>query len=338
MVHPIWKDYFVDLGQHEYMDYSILARDIGNIFTGRAYRRPGESNILIKINDICQDYLENIIPNFSEQAFNFLSFPVEFSVEIRPTDTPPSVIDSVQFTNDWSYDDSYDASVHGMAFPINRRIAERQWIVWTGLNVSEVEMTIHFNNGEATEVTIPVEVSGDFNADFNSDFARAVMQAGSGTAVFNLAQWSDVRSIAINGVEYDVVSCGRYVLYYVNEYGGWDSLLIEGNTTESDSITRSMRDVVYDNRNVQNRGRVNYKNDIVKRRTLNTSWMSDDESLRMRHLLNATDVYLYDMQTEEMTPVILVNSTTDYKTYKSNGCKLVNYVIEVENANRYQRR
>ena len=56
--------------------------------------------------------------------------------------------------------------------------------------------------------------------------------------------------------------------------------------------------------------------------------MSDDEASRMHHLLNSPNVYLLDMETDEMMPVVLTNTTTEYKTYKGNGGKLVNYTIE----------
>ena len=221
-----------------------------------------------------------------------------------------------------------------MAFPINRRIALRQWAVWTGLNVSQVEAEITYKDGTSSFVYIPVAISADFNSDFNSDFAKSVRSAASGTAVFRPSAWSEVTSITINGIRYDVVDdCSRYALYYLNAYGGWDTLLIEGNHLEVDNLTRHTRDVEYDNRSIQNRGRQNYVNEISKALTLHTSWMSDDESSRMHHLLNSTEVYLYDILKDQMIPVVLKNSTSEYKTYRNNGHKLFNYTIEVSYAN-----
>ena len=58
----------------------------------------------------------------------------------------------------------------------------------------------------------------------------------------------------------------------------------------------------------------------------------------MHHLLNATEVYLYDIVKEQMIPVLLKNTTTEYKTFKGNGGKLINYTIEVAFANERIRR
>lgn len=179
-----------------------------------------------------------------------------------------------------------------------------------------------------------MEISPSFNADFNSDFAKEVRSAQTGTAVFNLSEYGNIKSVKIDKVTYEMVEgCNRYALYYVNAHGGWDSLLIEGNHSEVDNLTRHNREVEYDNRSIQNRGRQNYVNEISKTLTLHTSWMSDEESSRMHHLLNSTEVYLYDINKDEMIPVVLKNSTTEYKTYRSNGHKLFNYTIEVSYAN-----
>ena len=171
----------------------------------------------------------------------------------------------------------------------------------------------------------------DVNEHCNADFARSARSAGCGTAVFNLAAWENLDRVQVNGTTYKVVSdCRRYVLYYVNAYGCWDSLLLEGNVKETDAITRYTREVEYDNRNVQNRGTQNYANEIVKSYNLVTGWLSDDESHRIHHLLNFIVVCLYDINTQEMIPVVIPSTSCEYKTYKNNGCKLVNYTIKVD--------
>jgi hypothetical protein len=173
----------------------------------------------------------------------------------------------------------------------------------------------------------------DFNADFNLDFSKTSGRVSS-TAKVDLSQFGDVVAARIGSASFKVVNkCNRYALYYVNAFGGWDSLLIEGNHSETDSLVRHERVVEYDNTSSANRGRVNYVNEIQKRMTLHTSWLLGDEASRMHHLLNATEVYLYDLEKRQMMPVVLTNTTTEYKTYKGNGGQLVNYAIEVAFAN-----
>ena len=328
MANPIWKDYYVNLGTAESVQFRILVgEDV--IYTGKAYKRPGQSNNQIRINDICADYLENVFPALSRGTFTGANQPLTFTVQTL-SETTWTTVEDVIFYNNWSYDYDYNPTTMGMAFPINGRIDSKQWFVFTAYNASTITASIKLSNGTTYDVVIPVEISDDFNDDFNMDFSHSVRAAQTGTAVFDLSKWGDVKSVTIGNKSFKVVNtCSRYALYYVNAYGGWDSLLIEGNHSEVDNLTRHTREVEYDNRNVSNRGTMNYVNEITKSLTLHTSWLSDDESSRMHHLLNSTNVYLGDLNSGRMIPVVLADTTTEYKTYKGNGGKLVNYAINV---------
>ena len=227
----------------------------------------------------------------------------------------------------------------GMSFPINGHIDSRMPRVWTGLNVSQVNMTIYYRNGTSAQVFIPIAISDDFNADFNSDFSHSVRAAGSGTAVFLLSEWDDVERVVIGNSSFQVVTeCAKYALYYVNAHGGWDCFLIEGNTLEADTLKRYTREMVYDNRDIQNRGIQNYVNEITKGFTFHTGWLLGDQGERMHHLINSTDVYLYDIANEQMIPVIIPTTSCEYKTYKNQGNRLVNYTIQVQIAQNRIRR
>lgn len=328
MANPIWKDYYVNLGTSDSIQYRILV-DGEVIYSGKAFKRPNQTYNQIRINDICADYLQNVFPTIQQTTFTGANQPLSFTIETLSGESW-STLTSVQFDNNWSYDYDYDPATMGMAFPINGRIDLRQWVVFSAYNAASITATVSMRDGTSFKVVIPVEISDDFNADFNYDFAQSARSAQTGTAVFDLAAWGDVESITLGNKVYKVVTdCRRYALYYVNAYGGWDSLLIEGNYSEVDNLTRHIREVEYDNRSISNRGKENYVNEIVKKITLNTFWLSDEESSRMHHLLNSTSVFLGDINTGDMIPVVLDNITTEYKTYKSNGGRLVNYQIIV---------
>lgn len=325
MANPIWKDYYVNLGTAESAQFRIrVGEDV--IYTGKAYKRPGQSYNLIRINDICADFLENVFPKLVGTTFTeaeYVSFVVQMLIG-----GAWATQETVQFDNDWSYDYDFNPATMGMCFPVNGHIDVRQWVVFTAYNAKTITATIKLANGDSFDVLIPVEISD--NADFNNDFSQSVRASQTGTAVFDLSEWGDVKSVTIGNQSFKVVNtCSRYALYYVNAYGGWDSLLIEGNHSEVDNLTRHTREVEYDNRDVSNRGTMNYVTEIAKSLTLHTSWLSDDESSKMHHLLNSTNVYLGDLNSGRMIPVVLTDTTSEYKTYKGNGGKLVNYAINV---------
>ena len=336
-VAPIWKDYYVALGTDESIEYRIVLSDTSAvIYTGVAFRRPGATYNIIRINDICADWLTNSLPEMSQTQFTQFDLPITFLIQKYTSSW--TTVDYVSFLNDWSYDHDYNVATMGMAFPINGHLQLGQWLVFSAYNATSVVATI-YTSGGSYNVTIPIAISADFNVDYNSDFAKSVRGAGSGTAVLDISGWTDAERVVIGNTTYTVVNtCSRYVLYYLNAYGGWDSLLIEGWHAESDSLTRHTREVDYDNSNVQNRFRINYVNEITKRLTLHTGWLSDDEASRMHHLLNSTNVYLYDMTEDEMIPVTIPSTSTEYKTYHGQGNRLVKYDLEVEFAHYRTRR
>ncbi len=340
MAVPIWKDYFVTLGTSDSIYFRIRLTDTSAvIYSGKAYKRPGQSNIQVRINDICADYLENVLPTLSQAEFSALSLPLSFQVQSSSNGSSWTTKDTIQFLDDWSYDYGYNASTMGMSFPINGRIDGRMPIVWTGVNVSQVTATIYFTDGSSSQVIIAVEISNDFNADFNADFARSTRSAGSGTAVFLPSAWSDVDRIVVGQSTFKVVTdCARYALYYINAFGGWDCFLIEGNDLESDAIKRYTREVVYNNRDISNRGIQNYVNEITKQFTLHSGWLLDDQGERMHHLIDSPNVYLYDIASAEMIPVTIPTTSCEYRTFKNQGNRLVNYAIQVQVAQNMVRR
>lgn len=332
MSNPIWKDYFIDLGSAASAQFRIRIGSYNGttIYSGLAFKRPGQTNNKIKINDICADYLQNVLPSLSHAEFSALQFPLTFYIQKNTSGSTWTNVEAVSFLNDWSYDYDYDPETMGMAFPINGRTDRRQPLLFTAYESSEITATLNYADGTSSFIIIPIELTDDFDASFNEDFSRMLRAAGSGTAVLDLSSRENLVSVEINGQTYEIMdSCSRYALYYVNAYGGWDSLLIEGNTKESDSLKRQLRSIEYDNTNITNRGTENYLTEIEKKFSMNTAWLTDDQSLRMHHLLNSTCVYLFDMMRQQMIPVVLTNSSTEYKTYRNNGKQLISYTIEM---------
>lgn len=337
MANPIWKDYYVNLGAEQSVEYEVMYNN-ETIYTGKAWKRPGQTRNLIRINELCADYLRNHLPSFGTEVVSENAHAT-FKILKKVGTSQMTLVESVEFYNDWSYDYDYDPETMGLSSPIIGRMDVRQLIVNTPYNKSVISAKIRLKNGESFNMYVPVKKTDDFNDDFNADFCHSIINSYVDTAVFSLAQWEDVESVTIDNHVFKVVNtCHKYALYYVNAHGGWDSLLIEGNHSEVDNLTRHTREIEYDNTNVSNRGTRNFVNEIKKALTLHTSWLSDAEASRMHHLLNSTEVYLYDLERGQMTPVLLTNATTEYKTYKGNGGKLVNYAIEVEYANGRMRR
>ncbi len=339
MATPLWRDYYVNLGKTDGINYRLSLKDTGEIiYSGRAYLRPGSTANEIRINDVCADYISNTLPELTQAQFSQLTFPLTFNVHAY-VDGNWALRDTVAFLNDWSYDNAFNVVTEGIAFPVLTNIDRRQWLTYSVYNAKSVTALVVYRDGSRQELTIEAVIASSFNISFNSSFARSLRGSATGTAVIDVAALGDVASITIGGVTFNVIdTCSRYALYYVNEHGGWDSLLIEGGYKWTDNLTRYTREVDYDNRNVQNRGAINYVNEVKRSLSLSTGWLNDEQSARMRHLLNSTSVYMLDMERGEMLPLLLTDNTYERKTFRSNDCKLVNYSINCELAQTQIRR
>lgn len=130
------------------------------------------------------------------------------------------------------------------------------------------------------------------------------------------------------------LSCGEYVLYYANGYNGWDSLLLNGASMKTDNVEH----LNYRKRHQSTFSKVNYQNNITARWRLKTHLMFGDEGERMYHLLESTKVYLHNLETDEIVPVVVTDSNCDYLNYTNNGKRPYFYEINVEESHLKKRK
>ena len=124
--------------------------------------------------------------------------------------------------------------------------------------------------------------------------------------------------------------CAEYALYYVGLRGGWNTLVPQGTTIRKDkndySTIQRTYDPIYPNQHQTER----YKNEITTSYVLNTGYLNDEQSANLaRNLLSSNMVYLHNLNTNEILPVIITNSDVVYQTYQTNGKKLSQYQINV---------
>lgn len=341
MANPIWKDYKVNLGSVPDALYRITLHDGGDvIYAGHAFLRPGATDIEVRINDICADFFSSALPAMSQTDFSLLSFPISFDVEVW--DEANEIwenVETVAFDNNWSYDYDHDPETDGLSFPIDGRIDARMPVFVSVYDADEIEADVIFKDGSSFHLTIPIAITADFDDSFDNSFARVTRGAATGTAVLLPAEWPNLARIEVGNVKYEVVSeCKKFALYYINSYGGWDQLLIEGGHTETDNYTRHEREKEYDNADRSARGRDNWLNEYDKSWVLHTGYLSDVQSERMTQLIGSTCVYLYDIEEGVMLPVTVTDKAHEHKTYINQGRQAVSYVLNVQLAQNRIRR
>lgn len=302
---PIWKDTTVNLGAVASSSFTVTDGNGVTVYSGKAVRRPDEANLTVKVSDIVADIITGRLINVSGPFTDYDAFAAGITVAGN------GVSQTLDFVNDWSYDrtKSYGATFI-LSDPIDGLVDGRQTLAVTG----------YWGGAENATITLSDGTTG----------TRAIGITGGGTYTLDLGTIADLASVTIGGKTWTVESsCREYVLHYVNAYGGWDSLLIRGGWRMTDTLTRYNHGKAYDNSQVSNRGDVNYLNNVARTWTLNTGWMTDEASGKVHHLTESTLVYLEDIQAGQLLPVTVTDTSLTYKTYKSEGRRLVSHQITV---------
>lgn len=141
------------------------------------------------------------------------------------------------------------------------------------------------------------------------------------------------------GLGYDrKVGCVRYVLYYLNAYGGWDAFAIEGTGKRTDKITPFTMDRTYDNNTLEFE-QDRYVQETKTNYALETGYLTDEESARLAfHLPGSVRVYLHDLKENVIKPVTISDTSVTWQTYAHNGRKLSRYTINVSESQSKLRR
>lgn len=307
----IWKDYDIDLtaylGTGGYVDYEIR-QGAAVIYTGRAYASP-DGQCIVRLNEVCADYLAQTLPAaFNTRHFEAADISVAFSVYVGG-----SSVGSVTFTYDWSYDYDY-APTANAAMPIKDVYDYRMPLIGSALTSGSKTVKIG-----STTYTVSATGAGNIIVPGNSLTAEG--------------------TIIINGTTYKVKdTCNGYALYYVNAYGAWDMLVMNGAENGSDNYERYSRGEWYSNATSEARGTVEYADKVTRTWQLRTGRLTDSQASRMHHLVGSPLVYLYDISAARFYPVVITDTQCERKTYRNQGRRFPEYTVNVAYAADMQRR
>ena len=131
--------------------------------------------------------------------------------------------------------------------------------------------------------------------------------------------------------------CGDYAIYYLNGYGGWDSYLFEGKCRRYDNFIQYEYNRVFNNNTIEfekNR----YISEVEGNYELSTGLMDDDEADNFAfNLIGTNQAYLHNLKTNEVFPVMIDESSIEYKKYR-NDRRMIEYTIRVKNSQNKIRR
>ena len=327
---PIWKDIEYNFGGVEQVDYAIYKTtkqrvvntwvDVDTLlFKGRTCKRPQATSNTILINKICQSYMDS--PTLSTDT---LGSGNGYGIFKLKSDDGLTLYRTYRFVNDWSYSEDFKTGLLSHPILDDNKVAKNQLLPFTV-----------FANAEQVEVPYGIR----YKAGYTDDYGQPVEDWSTVEYVINGVQTiqfpytgrtEGAVSYYIGNKDYDIVDdCNlKYVLYYVNPWGGYDWFPIRGKVTETDNITQYSYIQNYNNQ-TWGFGKKRYLSEINKRFTLNTQWLTEKESSKMWYLLQSNTVYLHNLVENKIEPVVITATSQEHKKYSLRSTR-ISYQIEVE--------
>lgn len=316
-IGQIWKDVVYTFGNLEKASYSIWK---GNtmIFKGISWLRPSTGVNSILVNRICQNYLG--VPELKKGSVGTI---VGYDTFTLRNGEGTITYATYKFVNAWNYNDEFRTGL--LSYPI----LDRPFVVRGQMTPFSV-----FGAGEEVKVAFGVTYR-----NYVDDFDNVTEGWGS-TDYVNDSIYHDyftvtsrekdyISSVYIGNREYQVEEpCRiRYVLYYLNPWGGLDWFPITGNYRMTDNITQYTYTRNYNNTTLEF-GKSRYLAEIERKYTLTTGWLKQSESDRMWYLLESNLVYLHDLQEDKVIPVTIDDTTLEHKR-KDRMNKIIQYTFTV---------
>ena len=312
---PIWKDVeytFVDDTEYGiYYDrvYYFQGKEFKEeilLFKGKAYLPPDSDRVLVNINKICQNYMsEN--PNIFDGSVGFSHSFNEFKLK----NGYGTLLHTYRFINDWSYK---ELTLGVKTNPIIPHIGDGQKLFFSAFATDKKSIswgmryydgTIDYNNTEY--------ITNDFS-----------------TLVVTESRQKYVNTFYFGDKSFTVLpkcQC-KYVLYYVNPYGGYDWLPITGKVVRKDKIETFVYTKNYNN-TTADFGKNRYLANISVTYNLNTGWLTQEQSDRMWEVLESNTVWLHNLEEDSIYPVMITDTNIEHKQ-KFGKKRRLNYSINVE--------
>lgn len=290
-------------------------------------KKPGAAEQEAYLNDVIAQFFSRSLPSLPSEGDGLQLTDAALLKNIAWYDIAQSSEQySAIFKNDWSYNRE---GLYTTNEPIRSEIGKRQVLLSTILDAGYKGSIVFYDAQGANlgAMTIPSTYSSQ-----GADLAVWISDI--------LALKPTAAKMVVGGVVYNIVddNCYTHALYYLNAYGGWDSLLIKGISKKKDVYERKTMQRTYRNNTPEARGLYNYANGVTTEWILVSGWLSDEEAARMHHLLGSTSVYMMDLYTGEISPIVLTNSECEFKTYRNTGLQMVSYEITATYAQDKMRR
>lgn len=182
----------------------------------------------------------------------------------------------------------------------------------------------HSWNGAAATLSQPI----------NGEYIDGQMKLKTTVGTGNTSTQNAVTTYRSTG-DYTKKICGDYVLYFVNQRGGWDCFAFhKGEKTDNiiqHNYSKTFNNTTYDFENKR------YISEIETLYKLSTGVLTDEQSrLFAKHLVGSNKCYLHNVTEGWIRPVVITDSSVTYKE-SDNTDDVICYQVTVKESQTKQR-
>lgn len=234
----------------------------------------------------------------------------------------------VKIDYDWTYEDGlYDPYLSEV---YNNILDYRQFLTITAAHIEpgvDTRFEIHIDD---TTHSVPI-LDTDFSHTYNLFLPEYAPYDGTDKTITIGVRPIDSEDTLTKTLTM-TATCYRYVIYYLNKRGGWEWFFVNGKELKRDKMTRLTYKRNYFSQVPVDSNKVNYSNTINESWEFTTGWLEEGQASHVIDLLESNKVYIQDLSANDnvQKPVIVTNSSVEYKNYKNQGRKLYSYTINVD--------
>lgn len=237
---------------------------------------------------------------------------------------------NMEYNWTYSYNEEYTPFLSDM---YNDIIDYRQFLIVTGRHIDQgVDSRFEVLVDNEQLFSVPLN-NDDFSHTYNAYLPEAVPYEGTDKTISIRIRSIDSEEGIVKNITM-TTTCYRYVIYYLNKRGGWNWFFVNGKELKIDKMTRLSYKRNYFSQVPVDYNKVNYVNTINESWEFTTGWLEEGQAIHVIDLLESNRVYIQDLSANDnaQIPVLVTNSSVDYKTYKNQGRKLYSYTINVESS------
>lgn len=328
-----------------YVDYKVYDSTY-QLFEGRAYPIPGTNYVYFNITDIIEnhyntDSIKNDSNLFTESRgyYDGMDFVYEVSIKTEFEQSYTSYVTDIGVV--MYLDDNNQLDFTGnklLQMKDNYTIAPNCF-----MKTNFFSFTNYINSGTYRQYTsYPTVYTNDIITPVYENRNFYYFKEITGTT-------NEAVSVIYDGREvvYHISDCvkNKGCLYWINRFGGWETLLITGKNEYSQdftpvTFTQKQTRIVNGNivNNTYNQSNTIISKDIKKRWVVNTNYILDTEWNWIESLYSSPAVYYQDFQSNVIHSVVVTDTTFKRQLFRGNGRTIPNYEINLEGSITYKRK